>query len=150
MIIESLKYNPALMVRLIHDGSLFYFLYIVKKFTPVKKPLRPKIRFYTTYDTSCYTRKMGRAVRRVHIMPWATPIRRIGKTRKGYLCPDNYASYKESGYGYGVWFLLLNNITNSFHFDLKTSINNENSKAFSLLIKRRNDGGMAWMAKDQL
>jgi len=89
-------------------------------------------------------------IRRVHVMPWATPIRRIGKTRKGYLCPYNNVSSGKNRYIKDGRLFPKADALKFFYFNSKTTISNKKSKVFSLSIKRRNYGGVAWMAKDKL
>ena len=114
---------------------LLYFSNIVNEFT-YNEFIPPPKKVFNTVSMRLPVAVPLRTIRRVHVMPWATPAKRIGKTRKGYLCPDDYVSYKENHYRNGAWFLSPNDIVDFIHFHFITSINKENSKAFSLFDKK--------------
>lgn len=68
--------------------SLNVMPYYVNNFTFMARLAK---RFRLTRVTKISRRKIprfGRTVRRVHVMPWATIIRRIGRMLAGYLCPE--------------------------------------------------------------
>lgn len=85
------------MDRVTDGSSLFNLVFIVKEFTNIMF-LRPLKRIYKTICIRLDTGMPKHTVRRVHVMPWATPIRRIGKMRKGYLCLCNDNVIMEIGY----------------------------------------------------
>jgi hypothetical protein len=120
--------RPDTRHRILGRANLLYFSDIVNEFTCTgfMSPLKRGFNGVSMRGTSATPL---RAIRRVHVMPHATPIRRIGKTRKGYLCPEDYASYKENRYRKGAWILSLNYIVDFLHFCFITYINNENYRA---------------------
>ena len=69
-----------------------------------------------------------RPVRRVHIMPLGTPIRRIGKTRKGHLYPDDRELYNEIRYKNRISFPPLNNTIKFYHHFFIMFINHQNQR----------------------
>ena len=66
-----------------------YLHWLVNKFTYFT-PLSPlHKRWYPFCRASSMKRAPHRTVRRVHVMPWATPIRRIGSTRVDFYSQEN-------------------------------------------------------------
>jgi len=74
-----------------------------------------------------------RPVRRVHVMPLGTPIRRIGKTRKGYLYPDNPDLSNQSLYKNRISFLPLNNTIKYYSHFFIMFINHHNRRVICFI-----------------
>jgi len=70
-----------------------------------------------------------RPIRRVHVMPLGTPIRRIGKTRKGHLYPDDRELYNECRHKNRISFLPLNNTIKFYRHFFIIFINHQNQRA---------------------
>ena len=56
----------------------------------------------------------------------------------------------ENGKIEDIWSSLSDDPKNIDHFEFNIYVGNKYSRAIRFLIKRRNDGGMAWVAKDKL
>jgi len=69
-------HNPGLL-----PGGIYFLFYFVKYFT--FSEIASTVYRVHIYDAPDGKRPLNRTVRRVHVMPWATPIRRIGQTLSG-------------------------------------------------------------------
>jgi hypothetical protein len=88
-------HKPAERLDLICNSTgIFYLTSIVNKFTITKLKFIGRHILSRFFNNPGATRIPNRTRRRVHVMPWATPIKRIGKMRIGYLSPgeDNSIS----------------------------------------------------------
>lgn len=97
-IISLLKANYTNYARFFYNNSalfkdgVFYLPGLVNKFTIKIKPFILTSKLYQALYRPVSVRVIGRTRRRVHVMPWATPIRLIGKMRIGYLSPGEQSS----------------------------------------------------------
>lgn len=68
-------------------GGIYFLFYFVKFFTLSKNAITVYSVHYD--DAPNGKRPPSRTVRRVHVMPWATPIRRIGQTLSGSVTDED-------------------------------------------------------------
>jgi len=78
--IHPLRSVPAKLLSIIAERP-HYLRWNVKEFTYHDGSFHLPGRWHPFCRSSSLKRAPHRTVRRVHVMPWATPIRRIGCTR---------------------------------------------------------------------